>query len=206
MVKLIKTNRRYYTCSNETDLLNNTGTKMKKMALKIVGLTVLASALTGCIGSNAVTGKVMKFNVEVVDNRYARAGVNFLLAPVYGITTAADYVVFNSLEFWTGKNPISGAPHVFDTEADTHFKVNDELDPSLKEAPVAPLSNNRTIETGEMIQIDENTIQMDIVYNTGESATLTGIKEGEEVSYYMNGELVSQTTISELEALKNGNA
>lgn len=206
MVKLIKTNRRYYTCSNETDLLNNTGTKMKKMALKIVGLTVLASALTGCIGSNAVTGKVMKFNVEVVDNRYARAGVNFLLAPVYGITTAADYVVFNSLEFWTGKNPISGAPHVFDTETDTHFKVNDELDPSLKEAPVAPLSNNRTIETGEMIQIDENTIQMDIVYNTGESATLTGIREGEEVSYYMNGELVSQTTISELEALKNGNA
>lgn len=179
---------------------------MKKMALKIVGLTVLASALTGCIGSNAVTGKVMKFNVEVVDNRYARAGVNFLLAPVYGITTAADYVVFNSLEFWTGKNPISGSPHIFDTKADTHFKVNDELDPSLKEAPVTPLSNNRTIETGEMIQIDENTIQMDIVYNTGESATLTGIKEGQEVSYYMNGELVSQTTISELEALKNGKA
>ena len=179
---------------------------MKKMALKIVGLTVLASALTGRIGSNAVTGKVMKFNVEVVDNRYARAGVNFLLAPVYGITTAADYVVFNSLEFWTGKNPISGAPHVFDTKIDTHFKMNDELDPSLKEAPVAPLSNNRTIETGEMIQIDENTIQMDIVYNTGESATLTGIKEGQDVSYYMNGELVSQTTISELEALKNGKA
>jgi hypothetical protein len=47
---------------------------------------------------------------------------------------------------------------------------------------------------------------MDIVYNTGESATLTGIREGEEVSYYMNGELVSQTTISELEALKKGNA
>ncbi len=206
MVKLIKTNRRYYTCSNETDLSKNTGTKMKKMALKIVGLTILASALTGCVGSNAVTGKVMKFNVEVVDNRYARAGVNFLLAPVYGITTAADYVVFNSLEFWTGKNPISGAPHVFDTKTDTHFKVNDELDPSLKEAPVAPLSNNRTIETGEMIQIDENTIQMDIVYNTGESATLTGIKEGQDVSYYMNGELVSQTTISELEALNNGRA
>ena len=95
---------------------------------------------------------------------------------------------------------------VFDTKTDTHFKVNDELDSSLKEAPVAPLSNSRTIEKGEMIQIDENTIQMDIVYNTGESATLTGIKNGEEVSYYMDGELVSQTTISELEALKNGNA
>ncbi|MGY3571336.1 DUF3332 domain-containing protein [Vibrio paucivorans] len=176
---------------------------MKKLALKVVGLTVLASALTGCIGSNAVTGKVMKFNVEVVDNRYARAGVNFLLAPVYGITTAADYVVFNSLEFWTGKNPISGAPHIFDSKVDTQFKVNDELDPSLKDAPIDPLSNNRTIESGEMIKIDDNTVQMDIVYNNGDKATLTGIKDGENVSYYIDGELVSQTTIAELEALQN---
>ena len=179
---------------------------MKKIALKIVGLTVLASALTGCIGSNAVTGKVMKFNVEVVDNRYARAGVNFLLAPVYGITTAADYVVFNSLEFWTGKNPISGSPHVFDTKTDTHFEVNDDLDPSLKEAPVGPISNNRTIETGEMIQIDENTVQMDIVYTSGETATLTGIKEGQNVRYYMDGQLVSQTTIAELEKIQGTEA
>ncbi|USD43935.1 DUF3332 family protein [Vibrio sp. SCSIO 43135] len=176
---------------------------MKKLALKVVGLTVLASALTGCIGSNAVTGKVMKFNVEVVDNRYARAGVNFLLAPVYGITTAADYVVFNSLEFWTGKNPISGAPHIFDSKVDTQFKVNDELDPSLKDAPIDPLSNNRTIESGEMIKVDDNTVQMDIVYNNGDKATLTGIKDGENVSYYIDGELVSQTTIAELEALQN---
>ncbi len=59
--------------------------------------------------------------------------------------------------------------------------------------------NNRTIETGEMIKIDENTIQMDIVYNSGETATLTGIKEGQNVTYYMDGQLVSQTTIAELE-------
>jgi hypothetical protein len=176
---------------------------MKKIALKVVGLTILASALTGCVGSNAVTGKVMKFNVEVVDNRYARAGVNFLLAPVYGISMAADYVVLNSLEFWTGTNPMSGSPHIFDSKADTHFKVNDDLDDSLKDAPVAPLSNNRTIESGKMIKIDNNTVQMDIVYTNGDEAMLTGIKDGDNVSYYIDGELVSQTTISELESMSN---
>lgn len=178
---------------------------MKKIALKIVGLTVLASALTGCIGSNVITGKVVKFNLEVVDNRYARAGVNFLLAPVYGITTAADYVVFNSLEFWTGKNPISGSPHIFDSKADAYFKVNGSLDPSLRDAPLDPLTNNRTIKTGEMIKIDDNTIEMNVVYNNGDEATLTGIKDGQSVSYYIDGELVSQTTISELEKLTKDN-
>jgi len=41
----------------------------------------------------------MKFNIEVVDNRYARAGVNLLLAHVYAISMAADYIEFNSIEF-----------------------------------------------------------------------------------------------------------
>ncbi|PSU34795.1 hypothetical protein C9I99_06785 [Photobacterium lutimaris] len=112
---------------------------MKNVVLKFAGIAILATTMTGCVGSNAVTGKVMKFNVETVDNRYARAGVNFLLAPVYGVTSAADYAVFNSLEFWTGKNPITDSPHIFDSKVETHIKVNDDLDPSLKEAPISPI-------------------------------------------------------------------
>ncbi len=174
---------------------------MKKTMTKVVALTAVAIALSGCVGSNAVTGKLMKFNVEVVDNRYARAGVNFLLAPVYAITTAADYIVFNSLEFWTGKNPLTGAPHIFDTKTETMIDINDDLDDSLKEAPVAPISYNRQIEKGEMNQIDENTFRMDITYNTGETSVLMGVKDGDKVSYYMDGQLVSETSIQALEQL-----
>lgn len=197
MISPIHSSNGYYNRS--TKHLKFKGNLMKNIALKVIGLTALAASLTGCIGSNAVTSKVMKFNVEVVDNRYARAGVNFLLAPVYGITTAADYVLFNSLEFWTGSNPLNGNPHIFDSNVDTKYKINDDLDPSLTDAPIDELSN-RTIQTGEMHKIDDNTIQMDIVYNNGDTATLTGVKDGEQISYYMDGELVSQTTISELEA------
>jgi Cu/Ag efflux protein CusF len=53
-----------------------------------------------------------------------------------------------------------------------------------------------------MLKIDENTVQMDIVYTSGETATLTGIKDGQNVSYYMDGQLVSQTTIAELEKIQ----
>ena len=107
---------------------------MKKTFIKVVAMTAVAISLSGCVGSMAVTGKLMQFNVEVVDNRYARAGVNFLLSPVYAITTAADYIVFNSLEFWTGKNPINGSPHIFDSKTETMLNINDDLDDSLKTA------------------------------------------------------------------------
>lgn len=179
---------------------------MKKTITKVVAFSVAAMALSGCVGSNAVTGYVMGFNLKAVDNRYARGGLNMLLAPVYGVAIAADYIVFNSLEFWTGKNPLNGKPHIFDTKMDTYIDVNHQLDKSLTTAPIAPLTNNRIIEQGMMQQIDENTVQMDITYNNGEKATLTGVREGDFVTYYIDGEVVAQTSMDELAAYAQNRA
>lgn len=173
---------------------------MKKSIAKLVAVAAVVSSLSGCVGSNAVTGYLMQFNLKAVDNRYARGGLNMLLAPVYGMTVAVDYVVFNSLEFWTGKNPLSGAPHIFDTKMDTYIDVNHQLDKSLTTAPIKPLANNRVIEQGQMQQLDANTVMMDITYNTGEKATLVGVREGDNVTYYIDGEVVAQTSMDELAA------
>ncbi|ASU23302.1 hypothetical protein CCZ37_12195 [Vibrio qinghaiensis] len=175
---------------------------MKKYILTLATPLVLS----GCIGSNAVTEKVMTFNLKAVDNRYARGGLNMLLAPVYGVAVAADYIVFNSIEFWSGKNIINGKPHIFDSKMDTYIEVNDQIHDSLKTAPIDPLTNQRMIEKGEMQKIDDNTIQMNITYNNGEKATLIGVRNDNDVSYYLDGELVTQTSIEELEAYLQTNA
>ena len=182
---------------------SNIEIKMKKTISKVVALAVVSVALSGCVGSNAVTGYLMKFNLKAVDNRYARGGLNMLMAPVYGVAIAADYIVFNSLEFWTGKNPLNGKPHIFDSKVDTYIDVNHQLDKSLTTAPISPLANNRVIEQGQMEQIDENTIQMDITYRNGDKALLTGVREGDFVTYYINGEVVAKTSMDELSAAPN---
>ena len=61
------------------------------------------------------------------------------------------------------------------------LKINEELDESLTEAPIGPLTNVRSIQQGEMLRIDENTFQMDIIYNTGETAELLGRRDGENM-------------------------
>ncbi|TMX31966.1 DUF3332 family protein [Vibrio sp. Hep-1b-8] len=174
---------------------------MKTTIAKVVAIAAVVASMTGCVGSMAVTGKLMQFNVEVVDNRYARAGVNFLLAPVYAITTAADYIVFNSLEFWTGKNPINGSPHIFDTKTETMLDINDDLDDSLKEAPIAPISMYRTFEQGEMKRIDDETFEIDITYSNGDKSILRGVKMDENIQYFIDGELVGETTLEQLQEL-----
>ena len=56
---------------------------MKSKAIKVAVVTALGvSSLTGCMGQMATTGLVGKFNLEVVDNRYAREGMFLLLSPV----------------------------------------------------------------------------------------------------------------------------
>jgi len=170
-----------------------------RMAIMATLTAGLAGTLTGCIGSNAVTAKVMKFNVEVVDNRYARAGVNILLAPVYGISVAVDYVLFNSIEFWAGKNPLNGKPHIFDTKVKTMIEVNDELDPSLTDAPISKADVvEKEVYATQITPIDANTLEFNITFNTGETALLRGEKDGEMVSFYMNDEFVTKVSMNDL--------
>ncbi len=173
---------------------------MKKMITKACIAATAVTALSGCVGSNAVTEYVMGWNLKAVDNRYARGGLNILMSPIYGIAIAADYIVFNSLEFWTGKNVLNGKPHIFDSKVDTYIDVNDKVDDSLKTAPIKPLTYNRIIKQGQMEQLNENTIKMDITYDTGETATLVGVRNGNDVTYYLDGVTVSQTTMDELVA------
>ncbi|MEL0630820.1 DUF3332 family protein [Psychromonas aquatilis] len=187
--------------------------KMSKTVVKNVAMVATVASLTGalsaCVGSNAVTEKVMQFNLEVVDNRYARGGVNILLTPIYALTLAVDVVVFNSLEFWTGKNPLNGNPHIFDSDVETQYHLNNELDPSLHEAPLKPLTNvntpEKSVQTVKVNPINEDTIDYDIVYTNGETAVLRGEKIGEEVKFSLNGEFVTMTSIDELEEYASNN-
>ncbi|WP_367989819.1 DUF3332 domain-containing protein [Vibrio sp. NTOU-M3] len=171
---------------------------MKNNVLKIAMVTGLGlTSLTGCMGQMATTGMVSKFNLEIVDNRYAREGMFLLLSPVYGIAGTADLFIFNAVEFWTGKNPITGkSPAVVDTPTKNYIKVNDQLDSSLKSVP---LSNNADIKQATMQQIDENTMQMDVSYVDGSKKTLRGEKEADSVAFYVDDQYITTVSYVELE-------
>lgn len=77
--------------------------------LLILGV-FLTTSTTGCIGRMAVSGEVRQFNLDVVQNKWAREAVFLILyfIPVYPIAGAIDLIVVNSIEFHTGTNPVNG--------------------------------------------------------------------------------------------------
>lgn len=80
---------------------------MKKLAL----VTALSTSifLSGCLGQNALFNTLQDWNVDATPEPFINQGISFAFwfFPVYGLTLLADVIVFNSIEFWSGTNPVS---------------------------------------------------------------------------------------------------
>ena len=81
--------------------LNRTATAI---AVSLISLSLLS---TSCIGSFSLTKKVMKWNHQV-GSKFVNelVFVAFWIVPVYEITALSDLLVINSIEFWSGVNPV----------------------------------------------------------------------------------------------------
>lgn len=83
---------------------------MKKTFIA-VGLIVAilgSSTLTSCIGSFSLTNKLLGWN-QTIGNKFLNelVFVAFWILPVYEVSALADILVINSIEFWSGSNPIA---------------------------------------------------------------------------------------------------
>ena len=80
----------------------------------LLALSMLSIGSLSCIGQFGLGQKVRKFNLETTEDRWGREILFVVLnvIPVYSIAALLDILVFNSIEFWSGENPISGQPSV----------------------------------------------------------------------------------------------
>ncbi len=83
---------------------------MKKHFLKVGVIIALASSLglSSCIGSFGLTNRLLAWN-NTIGNKFVNELVffAFLILPVYEVSALADLVVINSIEFWSGENPMA---------------------------------------------------------------------------------------------------
>ena len=85
---------------------------MKKRILRTTLAVMLGSCVlfSSCIGSFGLSNKVLSWN-KSVGSKFVNELVffAFCVLPVYEISMLADAVVLNSIEFWTGSNPVADA-------------------------------------------------------------------------------------------------
>jgi len=93
----------------------------------VIGVTLLCLAsTTACFGSFTTLHKVYAWNRSVDPDKWAQWGVftAAMIVPVYPSATIFDLMFVNSVEFWSGRNPMADA-----SEADTGERVAMQLQP-----------------------------------------------------------------------------
>jgi hypothetical protein len=74
----------------------------------IVGVLALSLVLSGCYGSFQMTKKLYKWNGTLGD-KYVKSIVCWVMVivPVYAVAGFVDFIALNTIEFWTGNNPMA---------------------------------------------------------------------------------------------------
>ncbi len=80
---------------------------LKKITV-MIALIATINLFVGCYGSFTLTKKLYKWN-GTVGNKFIQSGLMWvlLILPVYSATTFIDFVVLNTIEFWTDSNPLA---------------------------------------------------------------------------------------------------
>lgn len=177
---LAKTNRFDVFSLSSLSSTNKNICIMKKKSLTLLLIAMLCSStlFTSCIGSFGLTNKVLSWN-NTIDNKFVNelVFIAFWIVPVYEISALADVLVINSIEFWSGDNPVAdiGSTKKVDTKNGIY-----------------------TVETkadGYHIEKEGETASIDLVFdkkdkswnvNTGSETTkLMKFKENDEVVMFL---------------------
>ncbi|EJX09155.1 hypothetical protein, membrane [gut metagenome] len=177
--------------------------KMGKNALTAV---VLCSCLlfSSCVGSFGLFNRLNSWN-NSIGNKFVNELVflAFNIVPVYGVAYLADALVINSIEFWSGSNPMANVGDV--------KKVKGENGNYLV----------TTLENGYSIAKEGETASMDLIYDkeantwnvvaNGESAELVKMNnDGTADLFLPNGERMNITLDAQgmmaARAVANGNS
>ena len=82
--------------------------RLRRAAATLVVGATLTTATTGCYGRFALASSLHKWNGNV-SNKWVNSLVFFglVIVQAYSICLLGDGIIFNTIEFWTGSNPIA---------------------------------------------------------------------------------------------------
>lgn len=76
---------------------------LKSIMMLIIG----ACLMNACVGSFSLFNKLAKWNKNATNSKFLNELIFILISPAYAVCTVADVFVLNTIEFWSGSNPVA---------------------------------------------------------------------------------------------------
>ena len=167
---------------------------MKKF---LIILMLVCFTTTGCTGSFNLTKKVYNLHRSQTD-KWQDEFVFLVVAllPIYSLSTLADAIVFNSIEFWTGENPVV----LKEDPTIKHAQTKGEATLSYN-----PKSDQLTIASGHSPKlILEKSDDMILAKNEQGQVLFSSVKDdkGQVVVYDKNLDVVKTYSAKDVDSIK----
>ncbi len=80
---------------------------MKKLTLACI--LSLGFLFSGCLGPNNLVGSIRNWNAEVTEQNWLAETIfiGLHIVPVYPFAYLGDILIINTIDYWSGENPIS---------------------------------------------------------------------------------------------------
>jgi len=168
---------------------------MKKKIVSVLTATLflfLVTTLnTGCFGKFALTQKVYNFNKGLGSKFVQELGfILMLFIPVYGVASLIDAFILNTIEFWTGSNPMA----MNDGDVKQQYvmldgKVIKMTATKGKMTIVEDFTSNPSVNVEMVYNFDNNT--WDVYSNNELSHSVRLLSDKGDVELVQNNEVVS---------------
>lgn len=73
----------------------------------LVALIIGAMTVSSCIGSFGLFNKVLSWNKRATGSKFLNEIIFILISPAYAVCGTVDLFVLNTIEFWSGDNPMA---------------------------------------------------------------------------------------------------
>lgn len=81
---------------------------MKTIHFSVAALILATSFFaSSCVGSFGLFNKLSQWNKSATSSKFLNEIIFIIISPAYAVCSLADVVVFNTIEFWTGSNPMA---------------------------------------------------------------------------------------------------
>ena len=81
---------------------------MKIKYLKVSVMFLAATLLTSsCVGSFSLFNRLAKWNTRATGSKFLNEIIFIIISPAYAVCCVADALVLNTIEFWSGSNPMA---------------------------------------------------------------------------------------------------
>jgi hypothetical protein len=152
---------------------------------RAIVLTLATASVLGtsaCFGSFNLTRKLYGFNKDVSKDKFVRElvflGLN--IVPIYGIAGFIDVVVANTVEFWTGQNPITMSSTI-KVDSTTVVKRVGSVKDGERIMTISTFKSNKLVATTKM------TLKPGTSYMTFETVLAGGRAETHAVALNSDG-------------------